>query len=241
MEYLTKDFIVYGKNGDSRRNMGGVKKLLEEEQAFRELEILCDSWDCLRNEKMREERKPRDTIAEIEESEKMDELKKQRNLEILANTKKELSKLEEELYQTCELGKKELGKKEENEEEKHELSCKIRGIRIRISHKKFIKITTELSLKNNSIETNFKNLYRARKKEIESLKNYISVCEAKIDGTKREIRMTKAKESLNDHDEEHLSRMENWLKRGEEAHFKLLEYIEKKEREISWFEPFAKI
>ena len=43
----------------------------------------------------------------MEASEKLDEEEKRVNLEILAKAGKELSKLEEELYQTCKLGKKE--------------------------------------------------------------------------------------------------------------------------------------
>ena len=81
-----------------------------------------------RNEETREEeQKPRDIVAEIEEAEKLDELEKQRNLEILADTKKELSKLEEELYEQCELDKKELEKKEENEDEKYKIAYRIVG------------------------------------------------------------------------------------------------------------------
>ena len=116
---------------------------------------------------------------------------------------------------------------------------RIGGIKMEMSIKRATKLSTATTLKRNARKTNFKNLYRARKKEMEILKKYLPVCVAQIDDTKREIRRTEAKESLTIHDEERIPRWENWVKIAEKAHFKLLEYIEEKEREISWFEPFV--
>ena len=166
-----------------------------------------------------------DALASLTRFEKLDELKRQINQKRIAHAKEELLNSNRDLGKTSHLFEE-----EKDKEKKKTLECKIREIKDKINTHELDKRMTEKYFKKYINISDFKNLYRSRKREIEVIKNFLPVCEAEIDGTKREVRMMKAKESLNVHQEDNIRRMENWVKRGEEAHSKLLEYIEEKRK-----------
>ena len=108
----------------------------------------------------------KDAIEELQRQEKRDELAKQDLQEKMTNLKEELLKLKSELEELHEC------EREENDKEKKTLEAKIRGTKIKIEMVETQKRGTERYLAWLTTDLHFVNLYRARKKEIEAIKNF---------------------------------------------------------------------
>ena len=85
MKYLSKDFIVYGKNGDSRRNMDYVSEHVKNiSKIDREY---SDKRNIIEKEYSNSEM---DALASLTRFEKLDELERQTNQKRKAHAKEEL-------------------------------------------------------------------------------------------------------------------------------------------------------
>ena len=109
MEYLSKDFIVYGKNGDSRRNMDYV---LEHAKNISKIDSeYSDKRNIIEKEYSNSEM---DALASLTRFEKLDELERQINQKRITHAKEELLNSNRDLRKTSRLYEE-----EKDEEKKH--------------------------------------------------------------------------------------------------------------------------
>ena len=155
MEYLSKDFIDYKKNGDTRRYFDTLAEHVRNVSKETDSEYL-DKRNIIEKEF---ENSEIDTLESLKRFEQLDELEKQINQKRIAYAREEMLKSTRELVRTNRL----FGE-EKDEEKKKTLEYKIREIREKIDTYEYDKQTTEKILKEYTSIMDFKNLYRSRKK-----------------------------------------------------------------------------